>query len=149
MSLRAQTFNRSGFTLVEVLVSLACMALCFVALWALHYSSLKTDIRTDLQTGAIASANSQADFLRALAFSDPLLSDGAHPANPNTPNPANDPPLPTSFTRSYSVATDGTFSWRKNITVTVTWQEKTGAFGGIKTTVPHNVQLAFIITDYR
>ena len=133
--------NHLGFTLVEVLVSLACMAIAFVALWGVHYSSMKTDIWTELETGAVAAANSQLDFLRTLAFTDPLLGDGNHTAN------ANDPPLTALFTRSYTVATDGSLSWKKTVVVNVTWMERRGTFGGVKTTVSRTVQMSSIIVD--
>lgn len=134
-------YNHRGFTLVEVLISLACMAIAFVSLWGVHYSSMKTDVWTELETGAVSAAHSQLDFLRTLAFTDPLLNDGNHTAN------ANDPPLAALFTRSYTVATDGNYSWKKTIVVSVTWMERTGTFGGVKTTVPRTVRMSSIIVD--
>lgn len=141
MSLNARTSSRPGFTLVEVLVALACMAIGFVALWSVHYSSLKVDIRADLETGAMAAAHSQLDFLRTLTFTNALLGDGNHTAN------ANDPPLPGVFTRFYTVGTDPTFTWKKTVTVTVTWSEKVGGFGGNSTMVQRNVRMSTFIVD--
>ena len=126
---------------MEVLVSLACMAIAFVALWGVHYASLQTDVRTELETGAVAAANSQLDFLRTLAFTNPLLSDGNHTAD------AGDPPLAALFTRTHTVATDGNFSWKKTVVVNVSWTERTGAFGGVKTTAQRSVQMSSIIVN--
>lgn len=136
----ARISDHSGFTLVEVLVSLACMAIAFVALWGVHYASLQTDVRTDLETGAVAAANSQLDYLRSLSFTDAMLADGNHTTN------AGDPPLSVPFTRSHRV--DPTeFTWKKNITVYVWWFERTGAFGGVKATVRRTVQMSSIIVN--
>jgi len=121
------------------MVALACMAIGFVALWGVHYASLRADIRTDLETGAIAAAYSQLDFFRSLSFTDPLLNDGNYSASTTGPT------LPAAFTRSYSVQTDSAFSWKKTVTVTVTWTEKSGSFGGNKASVQHNVQMTTII----
>lgn len=116
------------------------MAIAFVALWGVHYASLQTDVRTDLETGAVAAANSQLDYLRSLSFTDAMLADGNHTTN------AGDPPLSVPFTRSHRV--DPTeFTWKKNITVYVWWFERTGAFGGVKATVRRTVQMSSIIVN--
>jgi hypothetical protein len=117
------------------------MAIAFVSLWGVHYSSMKTDVWTELETGAVTAAHSQLDFLRSLAFTASQLSDGNHTAN------ANDPPLTALFTRSYTVATDGSLSWKKTVVVDVTWMERRGTFGGAKTTVPRTVRISSIIVD--
>ncbi len=141
MSLHAPTFSRAGFTLIEVMVALAFMAIAFVAVWGVHYSSLKADIRTDLETGAVAAAYSQLDFLRIFPFTDALLSDGNHSSN------AADPPLPAAFTRSYSVVTDPSLPWKKTVTVVVRWTERTGGFGASKVSVPKSVQMSSMLVD--
>jgi prepilin-type N-terminal cleavage/methylation domain-containing protein len=141
MSSRVTTFSRQGFTLVEVLVALACMAIGFVALWSVHYSSLKADIRSDLETGAMAAAHSQLDFLRTLTFTNARLTDGNHTANDG------DPPLTGTFSRSHTVVTDPNLAWKKTVTVTVTWSEKVGGFGGNSTVVQRNVRMSTFIVD--
>jgi len=142
MSFRVRTFNPCGFTLVEVMVALACMAIAFVALWSVHYTSLRADIRTDLETRAIAAASSQLDFFRSLSFTDALLNDTN---NATCGNPC--PPLPPAVTRSYSVVTDSAFSWKKAVTVTVTWTERSGTFGGSKTSVQRNVRRSTLLVN--
>ncbi len=142
MLFRVRTFNPCGFTLVEVMVALACMAIGFVALWSVHYASLRADIRTDRETGAIAAACSQLDFFRSLSFTDPVLNDGNYSAS------ATGPPLPAAFTRSYSVLTDSALSWKKTVTVTVAWTERAGSFGGTKASVQRNVQMSSIIVNF-
>lgn len=116
------------------------MAIAFVALWGVHYTSLQTDIRTDLETEAVAAANSQLDFLRTVAFSSPMLTDGNHTTNPD------DPPLLAPLTRFYGVATTE-FAWKKHVTVYVSWPQRRGAFGGAKTTTQRNVQMSSIIVN--
>ena len=137
--LRVRICNHWGFTLVEVMVALACMAIGFVALWSAHYASLRADIRTDRETGAIAAGSSQLDFFRSLSFTDSLLNDATYCPS------ASGPPLSTAFTRCYTVATDPAFPWKKTVTVTITWTEKAGSFGGSKASVQRSVQMSSII----
>ncbi len=128
-----------GFTLIEVLVSLACMAIAFVAIWALHFSSMKMDQRSQQETSAITMANSELERLRGIAqqrgFAD-LLNE-----------PSGDfPDQPTrGFTLSRAIATDANLPWRATITVTITWREKAGGFGGPNSIVQRRVQMATII----
>jgi len=134
---RVPTFNRSGFTLVEVMVSLACMGIAFVALWAVHYASLQTDIRTDLETRAVLAAHSRLDSLRTLPFTSAQLADGNHTSTL-------DAPLTTC---TATVTTDPSFAWKKTVTVTVPYSEKVGAFGGTKVMVQRSVQMSSIVVN--
>jgi prepilin-type N-terminal cleavage/methylation domain-containing protein len=141
MSFRVRTFNSCGFTLVEVMVALACMAIAFVALWSVHYTSLKADVRADLETGAIAAACSQLDYLRTLSFTDSQLNSSTY--CPSTSGP----PMAAAYTRCYLVATDSTFSWKKTVTVTISWTENAGTFGGSKVPVQRSVQMSSLLVS--
>ena len=63
-----------GFTLVEVMVSLACMGIAFVALMGMHLVSVRTDTRNTRESEALSLATQKMEELRAEKFDD--LADG-------------------------------------------------------------------------
>jgi prepilin-type N-terminal cleavage/methylation domain-containing protein len=142
--LRVQTYNLTGsrgFTLVEVLVSLACMAIAFVGIWSLHFSSVKMDARNQQETAAINMANSELERLRSVAQSKGYSTLLSEPTGEFTDQPSR------GFTLSRTISVDTTFPWRATITIGIAWKEKTGGFGGPNTTVQRRVQMATIIAD--
>jgi prepilin-type N-terminal cleavage/methylation domain-containing protein len=139
MSHRAPIYNAKGFTLVEVLVSLACMAICFVAVWALHFSSVRMDSRNQQETDAINVATSELERLRAKAQEDGFASFVAE-------GNANDVPV-QPFTLDRTIVADAALPWRATVIVTVRWREKTGGFGTSNATIQRRVQMRTVIVN--
>ncbi|NTU48421.1 MAG: prepilin-type N-terminal cleavage/methylation domain-containing protein, partial [Syntrophobacteraceae bacterium] len=56
----------SGFTLVEVLVSLGAMAIGFTILMGMHYSSIKMEMSDQRRVQALEIARTNLEILRDL-----------------------------------------------------------------------------------
>lgn len=124
-----------GFTLVEVMVALGAMAIAFTALWVLHLSSLAIDIRNHNENRAVFLANRQLEALRSAAILNFAgLADGTTTDNPEG-----------HFQRTWEVTTIS--SWRKNVTVTVTWPEAVQTRGGWKVTVRRTMVLTSTLVN--
>ncbi|HOV86587.1 MAG TPA: type II secretion system protein [Syntrophobacteraceae bacterium] len=124
-----------GFTLVEVMVALGAMAIAFTALWVLHLSSLSIDMKNHSEIRAVFLANRQLEDLRSAAVLNFAgLADGTSTDNPEG-----------AFTRTWQVTTVET--WRKNVTVTVTWPESVRTRGGGKTKLTRSLVLTSTLVD--
>lgn len=131
--------NPKGFTLIEVLVSLCAMAFAFVALWALHLSSLKVDSKTNHETQATLMANQKLEEARATASTDfSKLS-----INANTFKSFDT--IAGIYTQTMTIVPLA--SWRKDVTVTLTWPEQIKLGDGGKSTTSRSVQLSTIVTN--
>jgi Tfp pilus assembly protein PilV len=105
--------NNKGFTLVEVLVSFVCMAIGMAALWGLHLSSMKVDVKNRRQNHTVSLASQKLEELRAAAeinFSS--LAIGPIPSDNITVDG-----------RTYTVTgnINAPETWRRDITVTCMW----------------------------
>lgn len=132
-------YSRSGFTLVEVLVSLAAMAIAFVAVMLLQVSTLKIDAQGNREGRAMMLAEQKMEELRALALTSTGFSSiatGDDSSSLSSP----DKPL---FKRSWTITTVN--SWRKDATVTVKWNERVTLRDGTRTNVARTAQLASIL----
>jgi len=123
------TKESQGFTLIEVMVALAIMAIAFIALCGLHISSFKTDHRNRNESRALFLANQKLEELRTQDFSS--ISGGTD----LTVAP---------YDVTWTVTTD---SWRKNIVVVVSWPERIKSMDGSNQDHLRSAQVATIIVD--
>lgn len=133
--LKVGTTNR-GFTLIEVLVSLGTMAIGFVILMGLHYSSIRMEWSDTRRTEAIEIARTNLEMLR-----DPNKLKG-------TTCPS--PPASGVYKCSFDTETE----WRgipqtTKATVTVEWEERVKMAGGRASLSPKKsrVQLTTLFND--
>ncbi len=137
-----KTSSCTGFTLLEVLISLAMMAIAMMSLWGLHITSYKVDARGDMEARAHNYCNDSLELLRFLAstnFSDLRLTTAVTIDNP-------EPATPTQrFTRTVTITPMST--WRRDALVNVTWQERVRTSTGQSNTVTRSVRLNTILTD--
>lgn len=108
--------NSTGFTLIEVLVSLCAMAFAFVALWALHLSSLKVDAKTNHETVATLLGNQKFEEMRSTAgtaFSSLTINATTFPASTTVGG---------VYTQTLTI--NDVTAWRKDVEITLTWPEK-------------------------
>ena len=129
--MRRAASSSEGFTLIEVLIALGAMMVGMTALWGLHMSSLKVDARNNNETAAVFLAERVLEQLRATAVTNfgGLASGSDVPQAP--------------FQRNWTVS--GMNSWRKDITVTVTWPEQIKMASGARTSVNRRVQMSTIL----
>ena len=121
----------SGFTLIEVMITLAIFSIGFLAVWALQHTSTKSNTTARNLTIATVCASDQMERLIELPYLDDNLTAGNH-----TPTQATDridnnyngtvDELGESGPLSISwVVTDNTPILRsKQITVTVMWNNQ-------------------------
>lgn len=130
--LKVGTTNR-GFTLIEVLVSLGTMAIGFVILMGLHYSSIRMEWSDTRRTEAIEIARMNLEMLR----------------DPNRLNGTTCPSPPASSVYACSVDTQTPWSNTTQVTVTVEWKERVKMAGGRASLSPANsrVQLTTLFND--
>jgi len=125
-----------GFTLVEVIVSLAAMGIGFVLVWGLHFASLRMDMSAQRRTIAVEKASAALERYRS---SNATL---ACPADFNGTASG----VANFYTCAGSVSTP-TYTWQKIATITVSWNEKRRtAAGGTRRelTIPNSVTLSAI-----
>jgi len=127
--LSLETRSSKGFTLIEVMIALMAMMVAFVAIWGLHLSSLKTDFKSDHTTRSLYWASMKLEQLKSVAATD--FSNASLASGNDTPE--------GYYQRSWTV--NNVSTWRKNITVTVSWPEKIQIPGGAKTTVMRPTRL--------
>jgi Tfp pilus assembly protein PilV len=123
--------DAKGFTLVEVLIALGMMMVGLIALWGLHMTSVKVDIRNNNETRAVFHAERILEQLRATA----VTNFGALAGGNDIPE--------APFTRTWVVNAVNT--WRRDIAVTVTWNERITTSTGQRAAVPRTVQLSTIL----
>jgi prepilin-type N-terminal cleavage/methylation domain-containing protein len=69
-----------GVTLLEVMIAMTVLAIGLLAMWQLHVVGLTSNAAARRNTSAVAIAEELVSGLERLAYSDPLLSDGATPS---------------------------------------------------------------------
>jgi prepilin-type N-terminal cleavage/methylation domain-containing protein len=126
-----------GFTLIEVLVSLTIMAIAFVAVWGLHYSSLSIDIKSRYEVRALDRANACLEQLRASSFP---LSSGTD---------AKDVSRDESYSVSWTVTPYPGEPKLTNVDLEVTWTEPEKSFGGERTDGTRTLRLFTVMADLR
>jgi prepilin-type N-terminal cleavage/methylation domain-containing protein len=119
-----------GFTLVEVIVSLATLAIGFALVWGLHFASLRMAMSAQRRGIAIEKASASLERLRSVSTSCPGF-------NGTSSGVAN------FYTCASSVTTPA-YSWQRVATVTVSWNEKRRTAAGTKQeiTIPNSVTLS-------
>ncbi|MGQ9751003.1 type IV pilus modification PilV family protein [Desulfosoma sp.] len=112
-----------GFTLVEVLVSLMVLGVALVSLWGFHWTSRHVNMQSKRETTALFLANEKLEAYRQKIHANDDLY------NPNgTDNVTIENVL---YTRTTSSTPDGTYSWKRNVTVSVRWAEQRGGQGQV------------------
>ena len=145
--------TESGFTLVEVMVSLVAMAIGFVLLWGLLFASLRMEMTDHRRTQAVEIARRNLEVLRTQNMTNPVPGSAA----PFVINPCPDttgfglPSFPASSTCTVSVQwSEPSFPWQRTVTVTIAWPErsKIGPGGSSATAVPQTVQMVAVYSDH-
>ncbi|MHC1745020.1 MAG: prepilin-type N-terminal cleavage/methylation domain-containing protein [Syntrophobacteraceae bacterium] len=131
----------NGFTLIEVLVSLCAMAFAFVALWALHLSSLKVDSKTNHEAQAIFLGNQKIEEMRSAASVSSEFSKLT--INGNTYK--NSETVGGVYTQELIIR-DMT-PWKKDVFVRLTWPERVKLGDGNTSAKMRTVELATTLTN--
>ena len=114
---RLMTFEKKGFSLIEVLICLVFLAIGLLAIASLQITSVRGNFFSNNLMQATYAAQDRLEFLKNLPMDDPSLGIGSH----------NDVPLIISdltFNRSYSVesVSDPNGSYLK-VNYTVRWND--------------------------
>lgn len=107
--------KNTGFTLIEVMVALTTLAIAFLAVCALHFSSFRADMRNRDESRALYLANQKIEEFRSQDFSDVPVGHGV-----------DDSDYP--FVLAWAVTPPQ--AWRRDVTVAVCWPEKVMLVGG-------------------
>lgn len=70
--------GQSGFTLIEVVIASAVLAIGILGLWTLHVSMIRSNHRAYTMSQATALTAGQIESLRQELYVSPLLSAGTH-----------------------------------------------------------------------
>lgn len=116
-----KTQKRAGFTLVEVLVSLVVLAISLIALWGFHLKSGDVNLENRRQTTAVFLAMEKMEAMRADAVLEifPLIGTVEESIEKDG----------VLFTVN-TVVDQNILTWRRNITVTVSWERRGNAPSG-------------------
>ncbi len=112
---RLMTFEKKGFSLIEVLICLVFLAIGLLAIASLQITSVRGNFFSNNLMQATYAAQDRLEFLKNLPMDDPSLGIGSH----------NDVPLILSdltFNRSYLVESDLN---GKKINYSVRWNDGT------------------------
>jgi hypothetical protein len=108
-----------GFAWVEVLGAFLALSGGLLAVLNFHSAAQNATSEAKAQAEAVALAEDKLQELESfLSSSDTRLDDGTYADTATGTN--------ASFTRSWTVATDGTVATQKNTTVTVGWTDRAG-----------------------
>ena len=130
-----------GFTLIEVIVSLAAMAVGFALVWGLHFASIRMDMSAQRRNIALEKASDALERFRSTA-----TGTAACPAAFNGTSTG----VANFYTCAGSVTTSATYSWQKIATVTVSWTDRRKTVtGGQKTeiSIPNSVTLSALYIE--
>jgi prepilin-type N-terminal cleavage/methylation domain-containing protein len=115
-----------GFTLVEVLVALAAMAIGFIVLWGMHFASLRMQSGDQLRADAVrlaqAALESQRNSNATYPGSNATLSQICN----NAIYTGND----TARFDNCTVRINWPQSWQRQVTATASWKERISLTGG-------------------
>jgi len=138
-----------GFTLVEIMVSLACMGIAFVALMGMHIAAVRTDTRNTRESDALSVASQLMEKQRAKKF-DNLEDDCTCPGGCECPPVDGDflgiedikccvDPAPEAAHRR----------WRKDLTVRVEWDDRIGTAIGQQTMRKRSIELNSVVVSLK
>lgn len=141
--MKASLNNNKGFTMVEVLVAFASLAIGMTAIWALHISSLKVDLKNTRQTSALNDANQILEIVRNIATSDQFAA--IKEDNSTTTTWLYPKDLDNHTVYNLKVVDEET--WRKKVTLEATWKERIKDRKGVVRTVPRSITLYTYVVD--
>jgi prepilin-type N-terminal cleavage/methylation domain-containing protein len=131
-----------GFTLVEVMVSLVAMAIGFVLLWGLLFSSLRMEMIDHRRTQAVEIARRNLEILRT----QNTVSGNACPDTTGLGLPSFDPASSTCRAR---VDPSPLFpSWQRTVTVTIKWRERAKPGARLATADNQTVEMVAVYSDH-
>jgi prepilin-type N-terminal cleavage/methylation domain-containing protein len=136
----------SGFTLVEVLVALAAMAIGFIILWGMHFASLRMQRNDSSRAEALRIAKavveaqrnrnmsypgSNATFVPACGSFSSCNCDGAAAITPPViTNTGSNNDVDRLDNGTCVVQFNWPSNWQRRVTVTVGWSERISLVGG-------------------
>lgn len=109
------TFNQNGFSLIEILIAMAILALAMLAAASMQFSSIRNNASGNMVTQANMLAKAQMEVLKNTADIT-TLADGVENNIDADGQPGG------IYNRSWTVANMGTTARR--ITVTVQWSRR-------------------------
>lgn len=127
--------SRDGFTLLEVLISLAFLSIGLLAIVSMQITAMEGNSYSNNLTIATTLAEDKLENLKRLSFNDPNLADSdSNPKDIDTDiksNPSlfshadhpNDLPQNSEFIRVWNVADNTPVANIKRVTVIVGWQD--------------------------
>ncbi|NWG75217.1 MAG: hypothetical protein HXY24_11520 [Rubrivivax sp.] len=132
---------------MEVLVSLVSMAIGFVIILGLHYSSLKVESGDNRRTVAIEVARSVMERCRSQDCPHGSDCEALFPTLTSDPNLVK---LPSGRTCTITQQVSGFDDWRRDLTVTVRWPERFKRLGGgaTATNLTQDVRLSTVYIDH-
>src|SRR4051812_13800090 len=109
----------SGFTLIEVLVAIAVMAVVMVGFTSMGVTTIRADAQSQRQSTAVTLAQAKLEDLRVLPRSHAYWTTGLH-------TEATVEAEGGEYTRAWDVETDyKTYKGLSRVTVTVSWEDNT------------------------
>jgi type IV pilus modification protein PilV len=116
--------KESGFTLLEVMIALAILAVGLLAIATAQLYAMHRTGRSRHQTQALHLAQQQMEVFHSTPVAS-LPASGNDPTNPIDPD-VNDGDV-TTFTRSWVVQPNTPLAGITTITVTVSWVDRDGS----------------------
>ena len=148
--------TEKGFTLVEVLVSLAAMAIGFIVLWGMHFASLRMQSSDQTRAEALRLAgaalewqrNHDATYPGGNATTTYVCPGAGCPSGPGEVFSASE--LRRLDGGTLQIQYNWPSSWRKDVTATVSWRERINMMGGAGSANKRtqSVQLTTIYIDH-
>lgn len=133
--------TENGFTLVEVMVSLVAMAIGFVLLWGLLFSSLRMEMIDHRRTQAVEIVRRNLEILRT----QKTVSGNTCPDTTGFALPL----FPPSSTCRARVEASALFpSWQRTVTVTIKWPERSKPGASLATADNQTVEMVAVYSDH-